>query len=222
MIDWFGPILTEYYAGTEGGAAFFINSQEWLRKPGSVGKRPELSKVRILDENGGELPNGQSGTIYYQIPPGEEFTYHKDEEKTRAARVGGSFTMGDIGYFDDDDYLFLTGRGAETIISGGVNIYPQEIDNELINHEAVADSCTVGVPDAEWGEQVRGVIQLKPEFDPSPELVEEILAYARARLPGYKVPKSIDFVSDLPRSEAGKIQRAKVRAPYWKGRSRQI
>lgn len=222
MIDWFGPILTEYYAGSEGGAGFTITSEEWLRKPGSVGKRPALLGVRILDEEGRDLPNGQPGFIYQQLPPGGGFTYYKDEAKTQANRVDDFFTMGDVGYFDEDDYLFLTGRNAETIISGGVNIYPQEVDNELIKHEAVADSATVGVPDPEWGEQVRGVIMLKPGYEPSEELAQEILSFARARLPGFKVPRKIDFVQDLPRSEAGKIQRNKVRAPYWEGRTRQI
>jgi long-chain acyl-CoA synthetase len=222
MIDWFGPVLTEYYAGSEGGAGFLIDSHEWLRKPGSVGKRPALLGVRILDEAGNDLPNGQAGAIYQQMPPGGGFTYFKDETKTSASRVGDYFTMGDVGYFDEDDYLFLTGRNAETIISGGVNIYPQEIDNELVKHAAVADSATIGAPHDEWGEQVKAVILLKPGHEPSPELADEILAFARASLPGFKVPRSLDFVADLPRSEAGKIQRNKVRAPYWEGRARQI
>ncbi len=222
MIDWFGPVLTEYYAGSEGGAGFLIDSHEWLAKPGSVGKRPALLGVRILDENGNDLPNGQAGTIYQQMPPGGAFTYFKDDAKTLASRVDDYFTMGDVGYFDEDDYLFLTGRSAETIISGGVNIYPQEIDNELVKHAAVADSATVGVPHDEWGEQVRAVILLRPGHTPSDALADEILAFARAALPAFKVPRGLDFVSELPRSEAGKIQRNKVRALYWEGRARQI
>jgi long-chain acyl-CoA synthetase len=156
------------------------------------------------------------------MPPGGGFTYFKDETKTSASRVGDYFTMGDVGYFDEDDYLFLTGRNAETIISGGVNIYPQEIDNELVKHPAVADSATVGVPHDEWGEQVKAVILLKPGHEPSEALAEEILAFARASLASFKVPRGLDFASELPRSEAGKIQRNKVRAPYWEGRARQI
>jgi long-chain acyl-CoA synthetase len=222
MIEWFGPVLHEYYAGSEGGAGFVIDSHEWLKKPGSVGKRPALLGSRILDENGEECPPNVAGTIYHQLPPGGGFTYYKDEKKTQASRVGDYFTMGDMGYFDEDGYLFLTGRSAETIISGGVNIYPQEIDNELIKHEAVADSATVGVPHDEWGEQVKAVILLKPGYGPSEALAEEILAFARRSLPGFKVPRSLDFATDLPRSEAGKIQRNKVRAPYWEGRTRQI
>jgi long-chain acyl-CoA synthetase len=222
MIEWFGPVIHEYYAGSEGGAGFMIDSHEWLKKPGSVGKRPALLQVRILDAEGHDLPNGQEGTIYHQLPPGGEFTYFKDAAKTAANRVEGFFTMGDVGYFDADDYLFLTGRSAETIISGGVNIYPQEIDNELIKHEAVADAATVGVPDPQWGEAVRAVVELKPDFAPSDDLAEEILAFARIALPAFKVPRKLDFATDLPRSEAGKIQRGKVRAPYWAGRDRQI
>jgi long-chain acyl-CoA synthetase len=222
MIEWFGPIVHEYYAGSEGGAGFVIDSHEWLKKPGSVGKRPAILGSKILDEQGNECPPGVPGTIYHQLPPGGGFVYFKDEAKTQKSRVGDFFTLGDVGYYDEDGYLFLTGRDAETIISGGVNIYPQEIDNELIKHEAVEDSATVGIPDEQWGEQVRAVILLKDGYQPSPELADEILAFARATLPGFKVPKKVDFVTELPRSEAGKIQRNKVRAPYWEGRTRQI
>jgi long-chain acyl-CoA synthetase len=222
MIEWFGPVLNEYYAGSEGGAGFVVSSEEWLKKPGTVGKRPALLGSKILDDAGNECPPNVPGAIYHQLPPGGGFTYYKDEAKTQANRVGDYFTMGDVGYFDEDGYLFLTGRNAETIISGGVNIYPQEVDNELIKHDAVADSSTVGVPHDEWGEQVKAVIMLKEGFEPCEELAQEILAFARANLPGFKVPRSIDFVTELPRSEAGKIQRNKVRAPYWEGRARQI
>jgi long-chain acyl-CoA synthetase len=222
MIEWFGPVLNEYYAGSEGGAGFVISAEEWLKKPGSVGKRPAMLGSKILDDEGNECPPGVPGKIYHQLPPGGGFTYYKDEAKTEKSRVGDFFTLGDVGYYDEDDYLFLTGRDAETIISGGVNIYPQEIDNELIKHEAVADSSTVGVPHDEWGEQVKAVILLKEGFAPSDALAQEILAFARANLPAFKAPRSVDFVRDLPRSEAGKIQRNKVRAPYWEGRARQI
>ncbi|WP_374348632.1 AMP-binding protein [Phenylobacterium sp.] len=222
MIRWVGPILNEYYAGSEGGAGFTISSPEWLTKPGSVGKRPTALGSKILDEAGAECPIGVAGTIYHQLPADGGFTYFKDEAKTQSNRVGDYFTMGDVGYFDEDGYLFLTGRNAETIISGGVNIYPQEVDNELIKHDAVADSATVGVPHDEWGEQVKAVILLKPGFEPSDKLAQEILDFGRNALPAFKVPRSLDFVSDLPRSAAGKIQRNKVRAPYWEGRARQI
>lgn len=218
MIRWVGPILREYYAGSEGGAGFLIDSHEWLSKPGSVGKRPTALGSKILDESGAECPVGVAGTIYHQLPADGGFSYYKDEAKTQSNRVGDYFTMGDVGYFDEDGYLFLTGRNAETIISGGVNIYPQEVDNELIKHDAVADSATVGIPHEEWGEQVRAVILLKPGFQPSDALAQEILDFGRRSLPAFKVPRGLDFVTELPRSEAGKIQRNKVRAPYWEGR----
>ena len=222
MIDWFGPIISEYYSASEGGAGWSITSEEWLSKPGSVGKLPAGADVRFLDENGRDVPQGRPGTIYTKLPAEAAFSYYMDPAKTAASRVEGYFTLGDAGYLDEDGYLFLTGRNAETIISGGVNIYPQEIDNVLVRHPAVADSATVGVPHEEWGEQVKAVIVLKPAHTASPELSAELLAFARAWLPSFKTPRSLDFVDSLPRSEAGKIQRNKVRAPYWEGRARQI
>lgn len=222
MIEWFGPVLNEYYAGSEGGAGFVLGSEEWLRKPGSVGRRPSPDAARILDEDGNECAPGVAGGIYMKLPPTGAFQYFNDETKTLSNRRGDYFTLGDIGYLDEDDYLFLTGRSAETIIAGGVNIYPQEIDNELIKHPDVEDSCTVGVPHDERGEEVRAVIQLKAGRTPSAELAQAILDYANANLARYKVPRKIDFVAELPRSQAGKILRNKVRAPYWEGRARQI
>jgi len=222
MIEWLGPVLFEYYAGSEGGVGFWVTSQDWLKKPGTVGKRPDPAAAKILDEAGNELSSGQPGTIYMRLADQGGFEYFKDSAKTDSGRRDGYFTMGDVGYFDEDGYLFLTGRSAETIIVGGVNIYPQEIDNELIKHPAVADSCTVGVPHAEYGEEVRAVIELAAGYDPSDALKDEILAYARTAVAKYKIPRGVDFVPRLPRSEAGKIQRNKVRAPYWEGRSRAI
>jgi long-chain acyl-CoA synthetase len=222
MIDWVGPILNEYYAGSEGGAGFRLDSHEWLRKPGSVGRRPNPEAAKIFDEEGNECPVGVAGAIYMRLPASGSFQYYKDQAKTDKARRGNYFTLGDIGYLDEDDYLFLTGRSAETIIAGGVNIYPQEIDNELIKHPAVEDSCTVGVPHDEWGEEVRAIIQLKAGYEPSDALKHEILAYAVANLAKFKVPRSLDWAAELPRSAAGKVLRNRVRAPYWEGRARQI
>jgi long-chain acyl-CoA synthetase len=187
-----------------------------------VGKRPDPEAAKILDDEGRELPTGQPGTIYMRLADQGGFEYFKDSAKTDSGRRDGYFTMGDVGYFDEDGYLFLTGRSAETIIVGGVNIYPQEIDNELIKHPAVADSCTVGVPHEEYGEEVRAVIELAPGYAPTETLKDEILAYARTAVAKYKIPRGVDFVPRLPRSEAGKIQRNKVRAPYWEGRTRAI
>ena len=222
MIDWWGPIINEYYAGSEGGAGFVVSSEEWLKKPGTVGKMPAPDALKILDDDGHEVPKGQPGTLYFKVSAIAPFEYYKDPAKTASAHRGDYFTLGDVGYLDEDDYLFLTGRTAECIISGGVNIYPQEIDNELIKHPAVEDSCAIGAPNEEWGEEVKAVITLNPGFSASPQLAQEILAFARGRLAGFKVPRSIDFVDELPRSPAGKIQRKKVREPYWAGRARQI
>jgi long-chain acyl-CoA synthetase len=223
MIDWVGPILHEYYAGSEGGAGFLIDSHEWLAKPGTVGRPPAPDSVKLLDDAGQEiLERNRAGVIYFKVSPIAPFEYFKDPAKTAAAHKEGYFTLGDVGYLDEDDYLFLTGRTAECIISGGVNIYPQEIDNEIIQHPAVEDSCAIGVPDEDWGESVKVVVKLKPGHQAGEALAADILAFVRGRLAGFKIPRTIDFVEELPRSLAGKIQRAKVRAPYWAGRARQI
>ncbi len=222
MIEWLGPILFEYYAGSEGGAGFYIRAEEWLKKPGSVGKRPALMRVKIFDEAGNELPTGQAGLVYHERQALNPFSYYKDAGKTAGAHRGEFFTLGDIGYFDADDYLFLTGRSAEIIISGGVNIYPQEIDNALVQHAAVEDVCTIGVPDDEWGEAVKSVVLLKPGVAASEDLKRELVAFARGKLAGFKVPRSIDFVDVLPRNAAGKIKRGEVRKAFWEGRKVQI
>jgi long-chain acyl-CoA synthetase len=223
MIDWWGPVLHEYYAGSEGGAGFLIDSHEWLAKPGTVGRLPAPDAVKIYDDEGEEVTlRGKSGMIYFQVSPVAPFEYFKDPVKTAGAHRGGYFTLGDVGYLDDDDYLFLTGRTAECIISGGVNIYPQEIDNEIIKHPAVEDSCAIGVPNDEWGEEVKVVVTLHPGRAASDDLAAEILSFAKARLAAFKAPRSLAFADELPRSPAGKIQRHKVRAPYWVGRARQI
>ena len=222
MIDWVGPIINEYYAGSEGGAGFVVSSEEWLTKPGTVGKLPDPSALKILDDDGNDVEPGQAGTLYFRVSPIAPFEYYKDPAKTAAAHRGDYFTLGDVGYLDADGYLFLTGRTAECIISGGVNIYPQEIDNELIKHPAVEDACTIGVPNEEWGEEVKSVVTLNPGYAGSDELAADIVKFAREHLAGFKVPRSVEFVDELPRSPAGKIQRKKVREPYWAGRARQI
>jgi long-chain acyl-CoA synthetase len=224
MIEWLGPILVEYYAASEGGGNFMINSEEWLKKPGSVGKLIPEFGTRIVDEQGADVKPGEVGVIYFPHSPLARFEYYNDKEKTKAAELAGGshFTVGDMGYVDEDGYLFLTGRTAECIISGGVNIYPQEVDNEFVRHPAVRETCTVGVPNDEWGEEVKAVIALYPGHTPSPELAKELLDFIRPNLAGYKMPRSVDFVDDIPRSEAGKVQRRQVRAPYWAGRDKQI
>jgi long-chain acyl-CoA synthetase len=222
MIEWFGPVLNEYYAATEGGGGFTVNSHDWLKKPGTVGKPPETFDNRILDDEGNELSPGEIGTIYMKAPQTGRFSYYKDPDKTSSSYRGDYFTLGDMGYFDEDGYLFLTGRTAEVIISGGVNIYPQEVDSQIMQHDAVQEVCTVGVPNEEWGEEVRTVIQVRAGLAVSDQLGDDIIAFARSRLPHYMCPRRIDFAADLPRLPTGKIQRRKVRDPYWEGRDKSI
>lgn len=222
MIDWLGPVLFEYYAATEGGGNYFITSQEWLAKPGSVGRSPTPEYTRVIGDDGEPVPPGEIGTLYFQAPEVGAFEYFKAPEKTGESYRDGFFTLGDMGYLDADGYLFLTGRSAETIISGGVNIYPQEIDAELLRHPAVADVCTIGVPNEEWGEEVKAVVLPAPGAAADDALREELMSFARSRLPGFKCPRSIDFVTELPRLESGKIQRRLVRDPYWAGRKTKI
>ena len=215
MIEWVGPIIWEYYAATEGGGGFLVGSDEWLTKPGTVGcPGPEFDN-KILDDNGNQVAVGEIGTIYMRAPDAGRFEYYKDGSKTGKSYKGDYFTLGDMGYFDEDGYLFLTGRTAELIISGGVNIYPQEVDSELHKHDAVLDVCTIGVPNDEWGEEVKSVVQLNPGIEPSDDLTDDLIAWAKERLANFKCPRSIDYVDELPRSEAGKIQRRVVRTPYW-------
>ena len=222
MIDWLGPVVYEYYAATEGGGNFFIDSKTWLEKPGSVGRSGTPGITRILDEQGNDVPQGETGVIYFKAPEIGRFEYFKTPEKTSESYRDDWFTLGDMGYFDAEGYLFLNGRSAETIISGGVNIYPQEIDEQLMQHAAVQDVCTVGVPNEEWGEEVKAVVLLRSGQSRDEDMAEDLMEFARARLPGFKVPRSIDFIEALPRLPSGKIQRGLVRAPYWKGRGKAI
>ena len=214
MMDWMGPILYEYYAATEGGGCF-IQPKEWLEKPGSVGRANEGTEVKILDDNFKEVEIGEEGTIYFSAPSKGRFEYYKAEEKTSGAYWGDYFTMGDIGYCDKDGYHFLTGRSADIIISGGTNIYPQEIDNVLLMHEKVAEVCCVGVPNKEWGEEIKAVINLEAGADQD-EVLKELVAMSEERLSGFKKPKSYEFwEEELPRLPTGKIQRNLVKKRFW-------
>ncbi len=211
MIDWLGPIIWEYYAATEGGGGFFVGSEEWLQKPGTVGcPGPEFDN-KILDDNGEQVDTGKIGTIYMRAPAVGRFEYYNDTEKTGKTYRGDYFTLGDMGYFDEDGYLFLTGRSAELIISGGVNIYPQEIDSEIIKHPAVLDVCTVGIPNDEWGEEVLTVVQLNEGHSADDALSEDLISWARERLANYKCPRRIAYSTELPRLPSGKILRRQVR-----------
>jgi fatty-acyl-CoA synthase len=213
MLEWWGPVLYEYYSSTEGNGLTVITPQEWLRKPGSVGRSGLLGDLRVCDEDGTELPPGATGTIYFAREE-RPFAYHNDPERTAEAQHPhhpGWTTTGDIGHVDEDGYLFLTDRKAFTIISGGVNIYPQEIENCLTLHPMVADVAVVGVPDADRGEAVCAVVQPEPDAVPGAELERELLAYVRERIARYKVPRAVEFTEQLPRTPTGKLAKGSLR-----------
>ncbi|MCW0211243.1 AMP-binding protein [Achromobacter veterisilvae] len=214
MIGWWGPILYEYYSGTELVGRTSLGSEEWLAHRGSVG-RPEFGQVHIMSEDGlRELPPGQPGVIYFS--GGGTFEYHKDPEKTRGAHnARGWATYGDIGHLDADGYLYLTDRLSNMIVSGGVNIYPQEAENLLCLHPAVADVAVVGVPNDEFGEEVKAVVQLRDPASAGPDLAQQLIAYCRERISPIKCPKSVDFSTDMPRTETGKLLKRLVKQRYW-------
>ena len=213
MIDWWGPVIFEYYAGTEGNGFVQLNSEEWLAHKGSVGK-PLTCEIHICDEHGVELPAGESGAIY--MSGGGTFEYYKDDDKTAESRhAQGWSTLGDVGYLDDDGYLYLTDRKHFMIISGGVNIYPQEAENVLINHDKVMDVAVFGVPNADFGEEVKGVGQLTDPSAAGPLLEVELLDYCREYLSHIKCPRSIDFRDELPRHPTGKLYKRLLKDEYW-------
>ncbi len=216
MLDWWGPILHEYYAGTETNGLTYVGPEDWLAHPGTVG-RAVLGKIRICDEQGAELPTGEAGIVYFErdeVP----FSYHRDAQKTRSAQHPEHPTwtaLGDVGYVDEEGYLYLTDRASFMIISGGVNIYPQEIENELIMHPKVEDVAVVGVPNEEFGEEVKAVVQPAPGVEPDSRLADELLAFAREHLAAYKCPRSIDFETELPRLPTGKLYKRILKDRYW-------
>jgi acyl-CoA synthetase (AMP-forming)/AMP-acid ligase II len=220
MIEWWGPVIFEYYAGTEGNGFCAIRSDEWLAHPGSVGKAL-LGELHIVGEDGNECPVGESGTIYFANGP--EFSYHNDPKKTAEARnEKGWSTLGDVGYVDKDGYLYLTDRKAFMIISGGVNIYPQEAENILINHPRVADVAVIGVPNEDFGEEVKAVVQPMNWSDATPALAEELVAYCRQHLSAIKCPRTVDFERELPRHPTGKLYKRLIRDRYWGNRDSKI
>jgi fatty-acyl-CoA synthase len=215
MIAWWGPILTEYYGATEGHGITLINTTEWQTKRGSVGKAA-LGVIHICDDDGADLPPGQPGVIYFERDA-PAFVYHNDPEKTAESRHPGHdtwTTVGDIGYLDEDGYLFLTDRKAFMIISGGVNIYPQEVENVLALHPEIFDVAVIGVPNAEMGQEVKAVVQLRDGVAPSDDLAAAIIGYVRERLAHFKAPRSVDFVDELPRSATGKLVKRTLQARY--------
>jgi fatty-acyl-CoA synthase len=214
MLEWWGPIIHEYYSGTEDIGSTYISPEEWLAHPGSVG-RP-LEECHILGEDGEERPPGEAGVVWFA--GGRPFEYHNDPDKTASVTNDrGWRTLGDIGHLDEDGYLYLTDRQAHMIISGGVNIYPQEAENVLAGHPAVADVAVIGVPDPEMGEAVRAVVQPTDPAAAAPELEAELLAHCRAELASYKCPRQVDFVAELPRDPNGKLYKRVLRERYWEG-----
>ncbi|MDX2167972.1 MAG: AMP-binding protein [Deltaproteobacteria bacterium] len=223
MIAWWGPILLEYYSSTEGVGATVISSQEWLAHKGSVG-RVLAGRIHILDDDGNELPLGEPGRVFFE--PNQSavpVAYHKDPEKTAKLRnPQGWASVGDIGYLDAEGYLYLTDRKDFMIVAGGVNIYPQEIENLLVTHPKVADVAVFGVPNDELGEEVKAVVQPADPHEAGPALAAELQDFCRQHLARYKCPRSIDFTAELPRAPTGKLYKRLLRDAYWKGRQTKI
>jgi long-chain acyl-CoA synthetase len=220
MIDWWGPIIHEYYGATETGPVTFLGSEEWLAHPGSVGRAMEGADVRVIDDEGRILGPGEIGEVAAGSASGNnEFTYHGDPAKRRAADRNGLFAPGDVGYFDEEGYLYLCDRKIDMIISGGVNIYPAAIEAELHKHDAVADCAVFGIPDEEFGEAVHAVVTVRPGEKATEE---EIKAFLRERIAAYQVPRQVEFRNELPREDSGKIFKRKLRDPHWAAAGRAI
>jgi len=213
MIQWWGPVIHEYYAGTEGNGFTAVNSEEWLTHKGTVG-RALTGILHVVGEDGEELPTGEPGTVFFES--GATFEYHNDPEKTRASRnEKGWSTLGDVGYVDEDGFLYLTDRKAYMIISGGVNIYPQEAENLLVTHPKVLDVAVFGVPNEEMGEEVKAVVQPVDMAEAGPALERELIEFTKASLASYKCPRSIDFDAELPRHPTGKLYKRLLKDRYW-------
>jgi long-chain acyl-CoA synthetase len=220
MIEWWGPVIHEYYAGTEGNGFVYCNSEMWLAHKGTVGT-PVNCAVHIVGEDGEEVPVGEEGTIYFE--GGASFEYHGDEEKTSGSRhPRGWTTLGDIGKLDADNFLYLTDRKAYMIISGGVNIYPQEAENILTMHPSVFDVAVIGVPNEDFGEEVKAVVQLVDEGEAGPEMERTLIAYCRQHLADFKCPRSVDFRDELPRHPTGKLYKRLLKDEYWAGHDSRI
>jgi len=220
MIEWWGPVIHEYYAGTEGNGFVYCNSDAWMAHKGTVGQAL-VGKIHIVGEDGDELPIGEEGTIYFS--GGGEFEYHNDPEKTAGSRnAQGWSTLGDVGRLDEDGFLYLTDRKAFMIISGGVNIYPQEAENVLSLHPKVFDVAVLGVPNPDFGEEVKAVVQPVDLADAGPDLERELIAYCREHLADVKCPRSVDFLPELPRHPTGKLYKRLLKDRYWEGHDSRI
>lgn len=223
MFDWWGPIIYEYYAGTEVKGFTHARPEEWLEHPGTVGK-PIMGTIHICDDDGAELPIGETGVVYFEMPT-TPFEYLNDPEKTRNAQHpehSNWTTLDDVGYVDADGFLYLADRATYMIISGGVNIYPQEIENVLVLHPKVLDVAVIGAPDEEMGEEVRAIVQPAEGAVPGSALEAELIAYARENITHYKCPKAIDFRDELPRLPTGKLDKRYLRDEYWGRRGSRI
>jgi fatty-acyl-CoA synthase len=223
MIEWWGPIICEFYAATEGGATF-IDSSEWLERPGSVGRHWTGGTIHVLDlADRHELPPGEDGLVYFEAFAANRFEYFDDPEKTASVYHGDDLvTAGDIGHLDADGYLYLTDRLSNMIISGGVNIYPAEIEQHLAAHPDVVDAAVFGVPNEEFGEEVKAVVQVAPQRIGDASLGDELARFCRDGLAGFKCPRSIDLVESLPRDENGKLYKRHLRDEYWRDRTSRL
>ncbi len=220
MMEWWGPVIYEYYAATEGGGTY-VNPAEWLEHPGTVGRPFPGAEIRIYDDDGHECPAGQPGTVYMGSPIGQ-FEYHNDPKKTAETRRDGLFTVGDVGYLTSDGWLYLCDRKSDMIISGGVNIYPAEIEAVLLSHPKVGDAAVIGVPNDEWGEEVRAVVEPASGVTADEGLAQDLLAHCREHLASFKCPRAVDFRAELPRYPTGKLYKRLLRDEYWQGAERSI
>jgi len=219
MIEWWGPVINEYYGATETGAVVFCTADEWLKHPGTVGQAQPDVKLVIMDDSGKEAPAGQPGDVYVRLTTGGDFTYHGDDAKRAKAERNGLISVGDIGYVDKDGFLFLCDRRNHMVISGGVNIYPAEIEAEILKMPGVADCAVFGIPDTEFGESLCAIVQPQPEAKVSET---DVKSFLRDHLARYKVPKVVEFRAELPREDSGKIFKRKLRDPYWEKAGRRI
>jgi len=219
MIDWLGPIVAEYYGGTETGPVVFCTSEEWLAHPGTVGRPLERAVVKVLDADGNELPTGESGEVYMWLDVWPDFSYAGDEEGRRAVERNGLVSCGDVGYLDADGYLYLNDRRSDMVISGGVNIYPAEIEATLLSLPGIRDCAVFGIPDDEFGEALAAYVELD---DGAQLTAEQVRTHVRSRLAAYKTPRVVEFRDSLPREDSGKIFKRRLREPYWAGRERAI
>ncbi|MEE9417551.1 MAG: AMP-binding protein [Acidimicrobiales bacterium] len=223
LIDWWGPKISEYYGSTEGSIISLIDSEQWLQKGGSVGRPLPNIEILVLADDGSTLGAGEHGTLYFRNSLGTDFEYHNSPEKTAEAhKEPGVFTTGDVGYLDDDGYLWLSDRKIDMIISGGVNIYPAEIESVLGGHPLVGDVAVIGVPNLEYGEAVKAVVVANDSAGADDQLAENLASYCRESLAGYKCPRSFDFVDELPRTGTGKVKKRLLREPYWADHERSI